>query len=560
MKKICSFLAASALLWSFSACDDVPAPYEVDDTPGGDDVVENVIFSEDFSQGQGDFTFNNVNLSDGLSYVWKATSYNSSFYLIASAYAGGASHASESWAISPAINLSDCTTATLTFSHAINKIGEENLDRMQDMMTVWVSTDYAGDATAANWQQVTIPNYPGGTSWTFVESGKVKLDDFCGNSTVFVGFRYMSEDGISGSWEVSNFVVKGDGTPMETGGEGGGEAGGDEPQPSGENLLKNGDFESWTSGKADNWDGVVGNATVSQSTDAHTGTYSIAVNGASSNKRLAYHALRLKAGSYTLSFYLKAATADGGSVRPGYTILTNGSVANTQTDYVYGDYVNGLTNTAWTTGSYSFQLESDTVVNLVLMNPKSTATQILVDDVTLTTTNGAVLSYEPYGQGGGSEEPVTPPASDGTFVKTTTVADGTYLIGALVDGVYKLGTAYDASKTYGYIQVVDATAANDQITTATANEAFTIKAVEGGYTLQDASGRYIYMTGTYNSFNLNAALPEEGGVWTITFNADGTANVVNATTGKTLQYSVEYSSYGAYANVTNVLPTLFVKK
>lgn len=72
------------------------------------------------------------------------------------------------------------------------------------------------------------------------------------------------------------------------------------------------------------------------------------------------------------------------------------------------------------------------------------------------------------------------------------------------------------------------------------------------------------MTGSYNSFNYDASLPSEGGVWTITPNADGTVSIVNVLMGKTWQYSLEYTSYGAYPDVaadgTRVMPSLFVKQ
>ena len=221
MKKILySVMAMAALTFSFTSltsCEDVPAPYEIPgednpDTPDTPSGELKTIFSEDFSKGQGGFTFSNVKLGDGLSYVWKATSYNSSYYLIASAYTSGTSHESESWAVSPAINLSDCTTATLSFKHAINKL--DDTSKMKDFMTVWASTDYAGNAATATWTKLEVPTYPAGTSWSFVESGDIDLKAFCGKEKVYIGYKYMSENGLSGSWEVNDFKIMGDGTPM----------------------------------------------------------------------------------------------------------------------------------------------------------------------------------------------------------------------------------------------------------------------------------------------------------------------------------------------------------
>ncbi len=114
------------------------------------------------------------------------------------------------------------------------------------------------------------------------------------------------------------------------------------------------------------------------------------------------------------------------------------------------------------------------------------------------------------------------------------------------------------------MNVTDAKASGDVISTATANEVYTIKSVSGGYTIQAADGRYLYMKGDYNSFNFDASMPSEGAVWTITPAANSTVSIVNVLTGKTWQYSIDYTSYGAYPEVatdgTKVLPSLFVKQ
>lgn len=132
-------------------------------------------------------------------------------------------------------------SVVLAFSHAINKLSD--VSTMKDMMTVWASTDYTGDVSAATWKQLVVPNYPAGTSWTFVESGDIDLTEYCGNK-VYIGFKYTSTDENSGGWEVDNFTIKGDGTPMVTPGKP------DTPDtpdtPAGSNLVSNGDFEAWT--------------------------------------------------------------------------------------------------------------------------------------------------------------------------------------------------------------------------------------------------------------------------------------------------------------------------
>jgi hypothetical protein len=152
----------------------------------------------------------------------------------------------------------------------------------------------------------------------------------------------------------------------------------------------------------------------------------------------------------------------------------------------------------------------------------------------------------------------TPTPSDDAYTKVTTISEGVYAIAALKEGTtYVLAQALTSG--YGYLKTSDATLNGDAISPVGTNNAFTIKATTGGYTIQDADGQYLYMSGTYNSFNRSADKPSDGAVWTISITSDGAATIKNTTTGKTVQYSSNYTSYGAYTDVTNTLPVLFKK-
>ena len=151
-------------------------------------------------------------------------------------------------------------------------------------------------------------------------------------------------------------------------------------------LLTNGDFEAWADGQPTGWKSAstASNASLSQSTDAHGGKYSVKVAGdEGSNKRLASQEITLPAGTYTFSFYAKATTADAAQVRPGNVPVAEGKVGS----YAYGDYAN-INNNGWTLVTYEFTLNAETVVCLVVMNPKkssySAGKDVLIDDATLT--------------------------------------------------------------------------------------------------------------------------------------------------------------------------------
>lgn len=212
----------------------------------------------------------------------------------------------------------------------------------------------------------------------------------------------------------------GGGEEPGTGGEEPGE--GEEPGTGGENSgdmsAFNGDFETWVGGLPNNWKpaSTAGNATLSQSTDAHSGNYSVCVAGTTSgNKRLAYKEMTLKAGTYTMKFYAKAATETGASVRPGYTPVDADNKAGT---YVYGDYTNDITTSEWVEVTHEFTLEADTRLSLVIMNAKKPGGDVLIDDFTLETTDGGILdggNTENPGEGeepGDTPEPEVPTTSD----------------------------------------------------------------------------------------------------------------------------------------------------
>lgn len=180
---------------------------------------------------------------------------------------------------------------------------------------------------------------------------------------------------------------------IEGEGTGGGEVKPDpdpKPNPGEVATGENGSFENWTDGKPTNWKtaSTAGNATLSQSEDAHSGKYSVKVGGsASANKRLGYKEITLKAGEYKVKFYVKAATEKGASVRPGIVPVTDGKVG----DYIYGDYVNELKNTEWKLVEQTLTIPADGTYCFVIMNAKKPGGDVLIDDFTVTFGSTAII-------------------------------------------------------------------------------------------------------------------------------------------------------------------------
>ena len=158
---------------------------------------ETMSYSETFYSSLGEFTSINVS---GTNDWYCETDYH---------YAkmnGTASDNNEDWLVSPAFNLSNHKAATLTFDHTANKGTAANKTTMQ---TLWLSNDYESGAPAtATWTQVTIPNYPTGTNWNFVNSGNIDIPKEFLTKNMHFAFKYVAATAAEGScWDIKNVVL-----------------------------------------------------------------------------------------------------------------------------------------------------------------------------------------------------------------------------------------------------------------------------------------------------------------------------------------------------------------
>ena len=177
-------------------------------------------------------------------------------------------------------------------------------------------------------------------------------------------------------------IVTIDGKKTNEGSGGGGQGGGGGETSS---TLTNGDFETWANGQPTGWKSAstASSATLEQSTDAHSGSYACIVKGdEGNNKRLGSQEIKLAAGTYNFSFWVKPTTSDAAQVRPGYVPVTDGKAGS----YAYGDYA--TLSAGWQQVSYEFTLTAETTICVVVMNPKksnySSGKDVLIDDATLT--------------------------------------------------------------------------------------------------------------------------------------------------------------------------------
>ena len=133
-------------------------------------------------------------LPDQFNYIWML---DSRYGMKASGYLDGSNHKTESWLISDPIDLSSNTVATFSMSHA-RKFGE-----LSDL-SVQISKD------GYSWQTLTIPYWPDGTNWTFINSGEVDITPYI-STTTQIAFVYKSTTSSSATWEIGEVLIKGDG-------------------------------------------------------------------------------------------------------------------------------------------------------------------------------------------------------------------------------------------------------------------------------------------------------------------------------------------------------------
>lgn len=136
-----------------------------------------------------------------------------------------------------------------------------------------------------------------------------------------------------------------------------------------------------------------------------------------------------------------------------------------------------------------------------------------------------------------NEGNVTPtPQPDGK-----TIEAGKYFFVYTANGT-QVGKPVEAGKDYGYIYLTDAKL-SDGALAEDADNLFTFTATTGGFTIQDASGRYYYMDDSHNSFQVSASMPSSNHIWTVSIDDAGKATVKNVGTSKTIQYLSKYKEF-----------------
>lgn len=158
------------------------------------EIEKTLPYEEAFTSNQGDFSIENVTLPEGQSSIW---SFDASYGAKVTAYVNKKNYQSETWLVSPKIDLTNVSAAKITFEQCVNSYLAEG------DATLWIKAEGASVYTQ-------IANtYPalGSKGWSSFEEKTIDLSDYVGNKIVFA-FKYISSSDAAGTWEIKNFKAE----------------------------------------------------------------------------------------------------------------------------------------------------------------------------------------------------------------------------------------------------------------------------------------------------------------------------------------------------------------
>lgn len=197
MKKMkITYLAAALMLGlGFSSC--------VSDADQDLPEYNKVVFFEDFHQileGTFDETPWTFFAETGTK-NWKQTVYKSDSYFEFSPFQSN-EPLNVAWLVTPAIDISAANKKRLTFEVAQHHV----VNKTNNYLQVFISTDFVGDVASATWNEVTFKG-PGTKNYEFSKSGIIDLSSFQG--PIYVAFKATggTASANAGSYMVDNIRV-----------------------------------------------------------------------------------------------------------------------------------------------------------------------------------------------------------------------------------------------------------------------------------------------------------------------------------------------------------------
>lgn len=169
----------------------------------GSSPNQNIVLSKNFEDGSitsGGWTIQTVIGNFNWETGTQGGGQQGTTYAKASNFAGG-NTASETWMISPSIDVSAETNPIFKFINAYNFAG--------DPLEVLISTDYDGtsDPNTATWNNLNPVLSQGG--WDWVNSGNIDLSLYQTGS-FYIGFKYTGSNSDGSTWEVDAIQIVAD--------------------------------------------------------------------------------------------------------------------------------------------------------------------------------------------------------------------------------------------------------------------------------------------------------------------------------------------------------------
>ncbi|MCD8288468.1 MAG: hypothetical protein LUC26_00935 [Prevotella sp.] len=204
MKKILfySVIAFFFTALALTSCEDVPAPYDIPTSGSSSTDTGDYYLNEKFTSGFGTFTVQTVTGTPWIiDYsVATGTGYDSST---------GVTTASESYLISPAVDLSAASEVYLQFDYIYRYNRTGTADK------VYITSNYTGDATTTSWEDIT-GTLVEGSDWSTFSTYSVNIPSkYIGQSAVVIALYFSCTSSTSATWEVKNLIMA-DGTATET--------------------------------------------------------------------------------------------------------------------------------------------------------------------------------------------------------------------------------------------------------------------------------------------------------------------------------------------------------
>ncbi|MBR6456879.1 MAG: choice-of-anchor J domain-containing protein, partial [Prevotella sp.] len=198
MKKfIYSMFVLAVSAFTFTSCEDVPAPYA---QPGHEEVDPN-------GESVFNLPYNSASCNDWTVKTVKGTDWSlGNSYAKASGYSNNVTTETETWLVSPVIKTTSSTGVIINLEHVIRYTRSNNDLEKHKLL---VSDNYNGDVSAATWKQLAYKPVASSTnSWDFYESNTIQLPDEYLNKDVVFAFKFECGSDNSTTWEVKNVEIK----------------------------------------------------------------------------------------------------------------------------------------------------------------------------------------------------------------------------------------------------------------------------------------------------------------------------------------------------------------